>query len=82
MDSHSQETLRRVEQNICLMLNTPWETEPRWGMRCFNSNLKDDYLVLGKHIENNTHLTELIIDLRIMREQNWRTLYEILLSIM
>ena len=77
MDSHSKETLSRVEQNdsrlTCLILDTPWETDPRWGyyLGCFNSNLEDDYLVLGKHIENNTHITELRINLRIMREQNF-----------
>ena len=57
MNSNSQETLRRIEQNYA-GLSLLW-INPRG----FQSNDASDYSRLGAAIGNNTHLTKLNVEL-------------------
>ena len=57
MDSRSQETLRRIEQNDD-QLTTLWMGNSNYGGG-FRSSDASDYSRLGAAIGNNTHLTNL-----------------------
>ena len=67
MNSHSQETLSRVERNAPSLttlildgINFPREYAN--GQRYFSSRAGDDYCILGDHIGYNTHVTTLIYE--------------------
>jgi len=57
MDSHSQETLRKVEEND-VELTTLWIGE---GEGMFSSRVGDDFSRLGAAIGENTHITEVAV---------------------
>ena len=75
MDSHSQETLRRIEQNDTTLsiLQIGYKYDPHWSNSddrrgnysnrdgTFNSRNSDDFSRLGASIKENTHLTDLYI---------------------
>ena len=65
MDSHSQETLRRVQQNDDTLntLQLCQGTSMFDGAGRFNSNDGSDYSKLGAAIGENTHLTTLDVNL-------------------
>lgn len=66
-NSHSQETLSRVEQNSSnlksLTLDGVSSNHKFFDRRYFSSRLVDDYSTLGKHMVHNTHLTSLKINI-------------------
>ena len=63
MDSLSQNTLRRVEQNGAA-LSKLRIGGANYDADAFTSSYGDDYARLGTAIGNNTHITNLVIDLR------------------
>ena len=56
MDSRSQETLRRVQENDNI-LKSLWIGGPNG----FSSSVGDDYSKLGDYIGENTRLTKLVV---------------------
>ena len=66
MDAHSQETLRRIEQNdatlTTLRIGYTYDPEARVNQDgTFYSRDSDDFSRLGASIKENTHLTDLIV---------------------
>ena len=66
MDPHSQQTLRRVEQNDATLLKLQiggWipEDRPTPAEYLFASRVSDDYSKLGASIGDNTHLSTLSV---------------------
>ena len=67
MDAHSQETLRRIEQNDAtltkLRIGYNYDLQQlETGRTCwFNSRDSDDFSRLGSSIKENTHLTDLFV---------------------
>ena len=62
MDSHSQETLRRIEDNDATL--TGLVLFPVAGDGRFNSKNGSDYSKLGTSIGKNSHITKLDVELR------------------
>jgi len=68
MNSHSRETLSRIEQNSSnmrkLILDGVNSTRKHFLVDgYFSSSLVDDYSTLGEHIKNNTRLTSLKVNI-------------------
>ena len=65
MDSRSQETLRRVQENDDTLKSLQIQIGGRsgFGPRWFKSSDGDDYSTLGTYIKENTHLTKLEVAL-------------------